>query len=66
MTHKPEAGGGSRRVSQNAPGFVSPSHQAWEDALSDPRFRRALAEGKADAEAGRTKPWTKIRSQLAK
>lgn len=49
------------RVSQTAPAFVSPSHQAWQDALSDPKFKLAVDEGLADLAAGRTRPWGEIR-----
>jgi predicted transcriptional regulator len=55
------------RVSQTAPAFVSTSHQAWQDALSDPKFKRALDEGLADLTAGRVRPWGEIkpRGQLS-
>jgi hypothetical protein len=54
---RPDPAEGSQRVSQNAPGFVSPSAQAWADALSDPSTKRALDEGLADFAAGRVRPW---------
>ena len=40
------------------------NHQAWYDALTDPKFREALDEGLADVEAGRVTPWEEIESQL--
>jgi predicted transcriptional regulator len=51
------------RVSQTAPAFISTSHQAWEDALSDPKFKASLNEGLADLAAGRTRPWGEIRTR---
>jgi len=53
------------RVSQTAPAFVSTSYQAWQDALSDPKFKAALNEGLADVAAGRTRPWGEIRRGLS-
>jgi len=54
---RPDPNEGTGRVSPTAPGFVSPSAQAWTDALSDPATKRALDEGLADLAAGRVRPW---------
>jgi hypothetical protein len=61
MARKPDQARASGHVSQNAPEFTSPSHQAWSDALRDDAFKGALDEGLADVKAGRTRPWGEIR-----
>jgi hypothetical protein len=49
------------RASQTAPADAATSYRAWQDALSDPEFRKALDEGVADVAAGHTKPWSEVR-----
>ena len=36
----------------------------WDDALSDPAFKRALDEGLADVAAGRVRPWAEVARDL--
>lgn len=60
---RPDAAGRGR-ASPTAPEFASPSFQAWDEALSDPAARKALDQGLADIEAGRTKSWSEIRPRV--
>lgn len=49
------------RASPSAPETRSPSFLAWGQALGDPGVRKALDDGLADIQAGRTRPWDEIR-----
>lgn len=41
-----------------------PSAKAWKTAMDDPQLRADITAGLADAEAGRTTPWSKVRHRL--
>ncbi|MEX1068813.1 MAG: hypothetical protein WEE67_00115 [Chloroflexota bacterium] len=62
MTSKPRPPRRARpRPSHAVAKFVSPSFQAWSEALRNANFRADLEEGLEDTKAGRTRPWTEIR-----
>lgn len=42
---------------------IQMSDEAWRFALADPNFKAALDAGLADTKAGRTIPWSFIRTQ---
>lgn len=59
MSHKPEAGGGSSRVSPTAPDDHSRSTNVWRLLESKRDFLEGMAQARSEHERGEFKPFNR-------